>query len=87
MATINIAELAIELDTDPRTARKFMRSITPAEGQPGKGGRWGIEKREVRSLKSKFAKFAAELAEKRASRDDAADDAPEVNDAPATIDD
>lgn len=57
MATINITELATELDTDARTARKFLRSITPADAQPGKGSRWSIEKREVRSLKSKFAKF------------------------------
>jgi hypothetical protein len=27
--TIDIATLATTLDTDPRTARKFMRSITP----------------------------------------------------------
>lgn len=78
MATINIAELATTLDTDPRTARKFMRSITPADEQPGKGSRWAIEARQVRSLKSKFAKFAADLEAKRASRDDAAD-APEVD--------
>jgi len=79
MATINIAELATALDTDARTARKFMRSITPREGQPGKGSRWSIEKREVAPLKRKFAKFAAELDAKRASREgvaDAPDDAP-----------
>jgi hypothetical protein len=57
MATITVTDLATELNTDPRTARKFLRSITPADAQPGKGSRWAIEKREVRSLKSKFAKF------------------------------
>lgn len=57
MATITVTELATELDTDARTTRKFLRSITPADEQPGKGARWSIEKREVRSLKSKFAKF------------------------------
>ena len=57
MATITVTELALELDTDSRTARKFLRSITPAESQPGKGSRWSIEKREVRSMKSKFTKF------------------------------
>ena len=71
MATINIADLATELGTDPRTARKFMRSITPREGQPGKGSRWSIEKREVRALRSKFAKFAAEAEAKREARNDA----------------
>lgn len=62
MATINISDLATELGTDPRTARKFMRSVTPADAHPGKGARWSIEKREVRSLKSKFAKFEADRA-------------------------
>lgn len=71
MATITIAEFATALGTDPRTARKFMRSITPAESQPGKGGRWGIEKREVAPLKRKFAKYAAEVEAKREARNDA----------------
>jgi hypothetical protein len=53
--TIDIATLATTLDTDPRTARKFMRSITPADLQPGKGSRWAIEKREVAGLRKKFA--------------------------------
>ena len=70
MATINIAELATELDTDARTARKFLRSVTPADEQPGKGGRWMIEKREVRSLKSKFAKFTADSQAPTATNDD-----------------
>lgn len=73
MATINIADLATELNTDPRTARKFMRSVTPADAQPGKGSRWSIEKREVRSLKSKFAKFAAEAEADRLARQVAAE--------------
>jgi hypothetical protein len=79
MATINIAELATALDTDPRTARKFMRSITPRESQPGKGSRWSIEKREVAPLKRKFAKFAADAEAKRASRE-VAPDAPSQGD-------
>ena len=53
--TIDIAALATALDTDARTTRKFMRSITPADAQPGKGSRWAIEKREVASLRKKFA--------------------------------
>ncbi len=69
MATINIATLATELDTDPRTARKFMRSVTPRDEQPGKGARWEIEKRTVASLRKKFAKFTAELDAKRAQRE------------------
>ena len=73
MATINIATLATTLDTDPRTARKFMRAITPADAHPGKGSRWAIEKREVAPLKRKFAKWVAEVEARRASREVAAE--------------
>ena len=59
MATIDIATLATELNTDPRTARKFMRKVTPADAHPGKGSRWAIEAKKVASLKSQFAKFIA----------------------------
>lgn len=69
MATIDIATLSTELDTDARTTRKFLRSITPADSQPGKGSRWAIEKREVRSLKSKFSKYLAEAAQVTADRE------------------
>jgi len=64
MATINVTELATELDTDARTTRKFLRSITPKELQPGKGSRWTIEKKSLRSLKSQYSKYAAAMAEK-----------------------
>lgn len=70
MATINVQELATELGTDPRTARKFLRNVTPADDQPGKGGRWAIEKKDLRSLKSKFTKFQ----EAQAARAEAADE-------------
>lgn len=71
--TIDIAALASHLDTDARTTRKFMRSITPAEGQPGKGSRWAIDasKANLARLTKAFANFAPAPA--------AADD-----DAPAT---
>ena len=62
MATINVTELASALDTTPREARKFLRTVTPADEQPGKGGRWAIEKREVRSLTKKFAAYREERA-------------------------
>lgn len=61
MATIlNVTELAETLDTTPRTARKFLRSITPVEEQPGKGGRWQIKKADVRSLTKKFKEYQDE---------------------------
>ena len=59
MATITVQDLATELGTDGRTARKFLRSITPKDAQPGKGGRWSIEKKDLRSMKSQFTKFTA----------------------------
>lgn len=60
MATINIQELSEALQTQPRTARKFLRSVTPADEQPGKGGRWQIEKAKVRSLKKQFTTYLEE---------------------------
>jgi len=69
MATITITELATALDTDARTTRKFLRSITDADAQPGKGSRWAIEKREVRSLVSKFKKFTAANDQARLDRE------------------
>lgn len=87
MATITVSEFATELDTDARTARKFLRSVTDADSQPGKGGRWSIEKREVRSLKSKFAKWGADEATKRAERDLHRETPLESNDAPDATDD
>jgi hypothetical protein len=69
MATITPAELATELGTDARTARKFLRSITPRDAQPGKGSRWAIEKKAVRSMRTKFAAFEKAQAEAKALRD------------------
>jgi len=60
MATINVSESATIIEATPRDARKFLREVTPDEEQPGKGGRWAIEKRDIRSLRSKFAKWDAE---------------------------
>ncbi len=59
MATLTITELATELDSTPRDVRKFLRSVTPADEQPGKGHRWQIEKRAVRGLKKQFAEHTA----------------------------
>jgi hypothetical protein len=69
MATMTPAELATELGTDARTTRKFLRSITPRDAQPGKGSRWSIEKKQLRSLRTKFAAFEKAQAEAKALRD------------------
>jgi hypothetical protein len=66
MATITVKDLAETLDTDARTTRKFLRSVTPKDAQPGKGGRWEIERKSVASYKKQFAKFAAAAAERAA---------------------
>ena len=61
--------LALELGTDARTTRKFLRSITPKDAQPGKGSRWEIKKSEVRSLRKKFAEFTAAAEKAREARE------------------
>lgn len=66
MAVLSATELATELDTDSRTVRKFLRSVTPKDQHPGKGSRWGIEKKQVRSLRTQFAKWNAAQIEKAA---------------------
>lgn len=77
--TMTPADLATELGTDARTVRKFLRSITPKENQPGKGSRWSIEKKQLRSLRSKFDKFQKAQAEARAAREAAAENEVDEN--------
>ena len=74
MATINISEFATIIEATPRDARKFLREVTPEDAQPGKGGRWAIEKRDVRPLRSKFTKWN----EARNAVADAPEEAPEA---------
>ena len=65
MATVlTPTDLATEFETDARTIRKFLRTVTPKDDQPGKGHRWGIEKRQVRSLRKQFTDWSAALAAK-----------------------
>lgn len=62
MAQITTAEFAAALNTDSRTARKFLRSITPKEEQPGKGSRWVLEgnKKSITAMKKQFDAWTAE---------------------------
>lgn len=48
-------ELAIELGTDPKTTRKFLRSLTT--DRAGKGGRWVIDPADLPALKERFANW------------------------------
>lgn len=72
-ATITVADLAEALGTDPRTTRKFLRSVTDKADQPGKGSRWSIEKKSLNALKKQFATY---LEARRANTED--DDAEEA---------
>lgn len=59
MATITPKELAVQLDSDPRTVRKFLRSEQGMNAKVGKGQRWAIEAKQVRSLRKRFEAWEA----------------------------
>jgi hypothetical protein len=54
---LSAKEVARMLGTDPRTFRKFMRSITEADEQPGQGGRYAIDPEDVPALQKQFKKW------------------------------
>lgn len=90
--TLTPKELAKQLDTDPKRARKFLRSKDSglAAEAPGKGGRWAIDARKVKGLKSKFVKWdAADRAAAEAARNarNAAVTTPDEPEAPETTED
>ncbi len=55
-ATITPAAFAELVSSDGRTVRKFLRSITPKDEQPGKGSRWALPgtKRDITKLQKQF---------------------------------
>lgn len=63
-------EFALEVNSDGRTVRKFLRSVTPKGDQPGKGNRW-----EVRNTAALRKQFAAWVEAREATPDEG--DAPE----------
>lgn len=79
-ATLTPADLATVLGTDARTTRKFLRSITPKDAQPGKGSRWEIKgtKSNLAGLTKKYRDFEAAEVARRAARDEAKVETPEV---------
>lgn len=87
-APLTPAQLADELGTDARTARKFLRSITPRDEQPGKGSRWSIPgtAASLKAMRTKFAKFEAAQAEAKAKRDEAKNAPQAPNDADEVLD-
>ena len=70
MSSMTPTEFAATVDSDGKTVRKFLRSITPKEDQPGKGSRWALPatKREVTKLQKQFIEWSAKQAEERAAR-------------------
>lgn len=68
--TITTTEFAAELETDTRTARKFLRSITPKDQQPGKGARWEIAgtKTNLNKMRKQFNEWHATQAQEKANR-------------------
>ena len=51
--TITAKQLATELGTDPKSLRRWLRSITT--NRAGKGGRWVFDPDTVTELKAKYA--------------------------------
>ena len=64
-------EIALEFGTTGKTLRKFLRSITPKEDQPGKGGRWSIPaaKRDMTALRTRFDAWSLQQEELRKERE------------------
>ena len=77
--TMTVPELATLLSTDGKTTRRFLRSITPKEGQPGKGGRWIIDEDQLDDLRDKYNSY---LAADQARREALAAKAPKKTKAP-----
>lgn len=70
MATITTTEFAEICETTPRNLRKFLRADFRNRGieTPGKGSRWGIEKRDIKSLTKRFHDWDAQMKAERAER-------------------
>jgi hypothetical protein len=64
--TMSPAEIAVEFESTGREVRKFLRSITPKDEQPGKGSRWAVEANapQLRKLRKQFEEWTAAKAEK-----------------------
>lgn len=80
MATITPKELAVKLDANPRTVRKFLRSPEGMNMKVGKGQRWAIEARAVNGLKKRFTAWSAAQVKVTIEGADAPiDDAPDAD--------
>lgn len=57
--TATTAEIADAIGTTPRELRKFLRSTTPRDAQPGKGSRWVLPATaaQIKKMRNDFAKW------------------------------
>jgi hypothetical protein len=78
--TMSPTEIAVEFDSTGREVRKFLRSITAKDAQPGKGSRWAVpaNANQLKKLRKQFDEWALAKAEKAA--EDATEDADETTD-------
>jgi hypothetical protein len=69
-STMTTKDFASALSTDPRTVRKYLRSITPKSEQPGKGSRWELPgtKTAIAKHRKQFAKWTEDEAKRNADR-------------------
>lgn len=79
MATqLTPADLAERFNSDPKTIRRFLRSLIPADNRPGKGRRWVLsdDKKTMDALHARFTAWSNK-ATKVISLDDLTDDSAE----------
>lgn len=83
--TMSPTEIAVEFDSTGREVRKFLRSITAKDEQPGKGSRWAVpaNANQLKKLRKQFDEWALAKAEKAA--EDATDDATDEVDEDAEL--
>lgn len=69
-AEMTTAQFAAEIGTDPKTLRKYLRSVTPRDEQPGKGSRWSLPgtKTAINAHRKSFAKWQKDQADAAAER-------------------
>lgn len=72
---MNTKELAIELNTEPKTLRRFLRTVLPKDTQPGRGSRYDFDTDAVAALKDAFASYTAKAARTITAADLVADEA------------
>jgi len=69
-STMTTKDFAAALGTDPRTVRKYLRSVTPKADQPGKGSRWELPgtKTAIAKHLKQFTKWTEDEAKRNADR-------------------